>query len=41
MLIGSIDKAFIRLRENEGNLVLLDVGDGFVVDDRLVELPVD
>lgn len=38
MLIRTIDKALVRLGEEKDYLVLLDVRDSFVVDDRLVEL---
>jgi hypothetical protein len=38
MFIRTVDKAFVRLGEEKNHLVLLDVGDSFVVDYGLVEL---
>jgi len=38
MLIRTIDETFVRLGKEKNNLVLLVIGNSFVVDDRLVEL---
>jgi len=38
MFIRAINETFVCFREEENNLVLLDIGDCLVVDYRLVEL---